>query len=184
MNKAALARLATEVRDEIGLTPSEPFDVPRWSALWGVPVLSLAQATDDPVALRRFTVEAPHLWSAALLREGEGHVILYNHVHSPPRILTDLTHEIAHILGEHRLNGSWMDQKGKCGASSEHEREAAELGGALLIPAAAARSHAIRGGAPSGLAMQYGVSEEMAVWRMRESGGTVIRLRRLAKRRA
>lgn len=182
MNKTELGRLADNVRDELGLDTKRPFDPYMWSDVWGVRILSLEQATDDPVTLHRLTVEAPELWSAALVKDQTGHFIIYNHAHSEARILSDLAHEIGHLVAEHRLDIAWMDTSGKkCGASPAHEKEAAELGGALLVPASAARTHAIYGRPTNTLAAQFNVSEEMASWRMQVSGGPKIRARWLAK---
>lgn len=184
MNKTDLGRLADDVRQELGLTPGEPFDPQLWAKDWGVTILSLDQATDDPVTLHRLTVEAPELWSAAVIKDGTGHLVIYNHAHSLPRILSDLAHEIGHLIGEHPLDVAWMDASGKkCGASPAHEKEAAELGGALLVPASEAKTHAIYGRPVAPLADRYGVSLEMATWRMRASGGEKIRQRYLAKKR-
>jgi hypothetical protein len=184
VNKEHLRRLAAEVRAELGLRPEQAFDPHLWSHEWGVPMLSLADVTEDPEALHRLTVEAPELWSAALISVGTGHAVIYNHAHAPARVLSDLTHEIAHLVAEHRIDSAWMQPGGKkCGASPEHEKEAAELGGALLIPAEEARVHAIAGRSEWALAERYRVSVEMATWRMRASGGTVIRRRMLDKRR-
>lgn len=184
MNKAELGRLANEVRKDLGLTPQQRFDPHLWSEHWGVNILSLDQATDDPVALRRLTQDAPELWSAAVVKDGSGHFIIYNHAHSAQRILSDLAHEIAHLVAEHRLDVAWMEPSGKkCGASPAHEKEAAELGAALLIPASEAKTHAVYGRDPQTLAERFGVSLEMSAWRMGVSGGSKIRERWLAKQR-
>lgn len=185
MNKAELARLADEVRSDLGLTPAERFDPQAWSDRWGVPILSLAEATDDAATLRRLTHDAPELWSAAVVKDGLSHFIIYNHAHVAARVLSDLAHEIAHLVAEHPLDVAWMEPNGKrCGASPMHEKEAAELGGALLVPAAEAKIHAIYGREPDALEGRYGVSREMATWRMAVSGGQKIRARWLAKQAA
>jgi len=182
LNKAELGRLADEVRSDLGLAPKQRFDPHLWSEQWGVEILSLDQATDDPIALQRLTQDAPELWSAAVVKDESGHFVIYNHAHSAPRVLSDLAHEIAHLVAEHRLDVAWMDPSGKkCGASPAHEKEAAELGGALLVPASEAKTHAVYGRQPEVLAERYGVSHEMAIWRMRASGGSKIRSRWLAK---
>lgn len=184
MNKAELGRLASSVREELGLTAHQRFDPLHWGQEWGVPILSLDQVTQDPITLRRLTQEAPELWSAAVIKNQLGHLVLYNHAHSAHRIRSDLAHEAAHLIAEHRLDVAWMEPGGKkCGASPDHEREAAELGAALLVPASEAKAHAIYGRPPETLAAKYGVSVEMATWRMGVSGGARIRQRWLAKQR-
>jgi hypothetical protein len=72
-----------------------------------------------------------------------------------------------------------MDDDGKCsGSSHDQEQEAAELAGALLVPAHVARAHAIRGGTADALALKYKVSWPTANWRMQLSGGPTIAARR------
>ncbi|KAA0921650.1 ImmA/IrrE family metallo-endopeptidase [Rhodococcus sp. ANT_H53B] len=101
----------------------------------------------------------------------------------PERTRSNLAHEVAHFAAEHELSDAWLDESGQCGASTkDNEKEANELGGALLVPAAAAKAHAISGGSSDELAEKYCVSVPMAEWRMRVSGGLIIAQRARAKR--
>lgn len=181
--KAALGRLASAVRVETGCGLYEPFDPWAWSNQNGIPFLSLAEIDVGEAAKHHFIVERPQAWSALLTRYDMQHVVLYNPAHSPERTRSNLAHEVAHFAAEHELSEAWMGENGQCsGSSSDHEREAAELAGALLIPAEVARAHAIKDGSADTLAAQYGVSLPMARWRMRASGGPIIAKR--AKKKA
>jgi hypothetical protein len=181
--KAALGRLAAEVRAELELDDDIAFDPWAWAKLWGVPFLALDEVENAPAAVRHFTEAATASWSAALIQDGFGQLVIFNSAHSPARIRSNLAHEVAHIVAEHELNAAWMGEENGCGgARPKDEKEAAELAGALLIPAAAAKAHAIYDRSAGALAARYGVSEPMARWRMRESGGTVIRQRIFSKR--
>jgi hypothetical protein len=181
--KAALGRLAAEIRADFGLAPSDAFDPHAWSEANGIPFISIAEFESTEAASRRFLVEKPEVWSAALLKDGRAHLVIYNPAHTTERIRSNLTHEVAHFEAEHPLSGGWLGDDGSCGGSSKpHEKEAAELAGALLVPAEVARVQAIRGGSAADLAARYRVSEPMAEWRMRESGGYVIAQRFQAKR--
>lgn len=183
MNKAAFGRLALEVRADFGTSPSDPFDPLLWSKEHGIPFISLRDFTSDEEAMRRFLVEKPEVWSAALLRDGRSHLVIYNPERSQERIRSDLTHEVAHFEAEHSLSAAWTDAKGSCGGTSKaQEREAAELAGAILVPQEHARIAAIRGYNPELVASSYRVSLEMAEWRMRISGGYAIRQRSRSKR--
>lgn len=172
--KAALGRLAAAVRSETGCDPHSPFDPWAWSTDNGIPFLSLDDIDISAAALNHFTVDRPHMWSALLTRYGMQHVVLYNPAHSPERIRSNLAHEVAHFAAEHELTDAWLDEKGRCSASTDYEKEAAELAGALLIPAGIARAHAIGGGTAEALAIKYQVSVQMASWRMQLSGGPTI----------
>lgn len=184
MNKAALGRLAGEVRRDFALSDDQPFDPLAWSTEHGIPFISLRDFTADEVAMRHFLEERPQVWSAALLRDGNRHFVIYNPERSRERIRSDLTHEVAHFEAEHDPSPAWTNEGGGCGGTSRaQEREAAELAGALLVPAARAKTAAIRGVDPRVIAARYQVSVEMAQWRMKMSGGYTIRERSLSKRR-
>jgi hypothetical protein len=181
-SKAALQRLAAAVRAELGLADTDPFDPYLWSREYGVPFLALDALPISDAARDRFTRDAPELWSAALLRAGTGHVVVYNPAHSAVRVRSNLAHEAAHLVAEHQLTPTWLDPQGKCsGTTRAQEVEAAELAGALLVPADRARALAIRRTDPSIVAMQYDVSVDMARWRLDASGGAVIAQRYRAK---
>ena len=171
--KAALGRLATAVRAETGCGPDDPFDPWAWSTDNGIPFLSLREIDVDAVVRNHFTVDRPQVWSALLTRYDMQHVVLYNSAHSAERIRSNLAHEVAHFAAEHELSEAWLDEDGRCSASRDHEQEAAELAGALLVPARSARMHAIGGGSAESLAVKYEVSVPMARWRIQVSGGPI-----------
>jgi len=181
-SKAALGRLAADLRAELGLSDSDPFDPFAWAKEWGVPFLSIAEVAASEEAVRRFGSERPDLWSAALIQDGRGHIVVYNAAHSPVRVRSNLAHEVAHVVVEHQMTSAWMTESSGCaGTSRADENEAAEFAGALLIPAERAKLHAIRGRDAASLALTYQVSIEMAQWRMRLSGGETIARRSQSK---
>lgn len=178
MNKAALGRLAKTIRNEHGFSDNEPFDPFSWSDENGIPFISLREFTADAAAMRRFLEEKPHVWSAALLRDGRRSLVIYNPERSNERIRSDLTHEVAHFEAEHDPSPAWTGENSGCGGTSKaQEAEAAELAGALLVPQEQAKAAVIKGIAPAIVASRYGVSIEMASWRMKMSGGYAIRER-------
>ena len=172
MNKAALGRLAKDVRSDFGLSEDQPFDPFRWSDENGIPFISLREFTADEAAMRRFLEEKPQVWSAALLRDGRRSLVIYNPERSNERIRSDLTHEVAHFEAEHDPSPAWTAKDSSCGGTTkDQEKEAAELAGALLVPQDKAKLAVIRGREPNLVAAQFSVSVEMAAWRMRMSGG-------------
>jgi len=178
VNKAALGRLAKEVREDFGLREDHPFNPFHWSNENGIPFISLRDFTADEAAMRRFLEEKPHVWSAALLRDGRRSLVIYNPERSTERIRSDLTHEVAHFEAEHDPSPAWTGEDSSCGGTTKaQEKEAAELAGALLVPQEKARAAVIRGIAPEVVAGRFQVSVEMATWRMKMSGGYAIRER-------
>ncbi|WP_063054739.1 ImmA/IrrE family metallo-endopeptidase [Nocardia salmonicida] len=185
MSKAALARLAAEVRLELGLRGHQPFDPFAWAEAYGVPFVSLDAVAMSEAARQRFTADTPDIWSAALLRDGTGHVVIYNSAHNAERVRSNLAHEVAHLVAEHTISAAWITEPNACGGTGrEQEIEAAELAGALLIPVEQARRSAMYGHDPAAVAARFKVSVEMATWRMRMSGGERIAARSRAKRQA
>ncbi len=175
MNKAALGRLAKEVRKDYDLSEDVPFDPFHWSDENGIPFISLRDFTADEAAMRRFLEEKPHVWSAALLRDGRRSLVIYNPERSGERIRSDLTHEVAHFEAEHDPSPAWTGADSGCGGTSKaQEKEAEELAGALLVPQEKAKIAVIKGIAPLVVANRYQVSIEMATWRMKMSGGYAI----------
>jgi len=178
MNKAALGRLAREVRTDLRLDDEQPFDPFRWSDENGIPFISLRDFTADEAAMRRFLEEKPHVWSAALLRDGRRSLVIFNPERSSERTRSDLAHEVAHFEAEHDPSPAWTGDDSSCGGTtSAQEKEAAELAGALLVPQESAKRAAIRGIEPRTVAARFQVSVEMATWRMKISGGYAIRER-------
>lgn len=183
-SKAELRRIAAEVRQDLGLGDHEQFNPLKWAQHWGVPFVSITEIGASSEAVDLFTDKKPDLWSAALIKRGSRHVVFYNPAHAPVRILSDLAHEVAHLVAEHPLDATWMESDGKrCGAGRILETEAAELAGALLVPTEVAKVYGIRGWDAGALALKFGVSVDMAKWRIGQAGGTVIRQRTLAKNR-
>lgn len=182
-SKAALGRLAAEVRQELGLSDAVPFDPHLWAREYGVPFVSIDEVAASPEAVEYFIRDRPDRWSAALLKNGSGHIVVYNSAHSVVRVRSNLAHEVAHLVAEHVLTSSWIDGDGCAGVGRSQETEAAELAGALLVPANAAKVHAMRGSPASSLAARFEVSIEMATWRMRASGGAKIAERAQMRRR-
>ncbi|BAK38287.1 hypothetical protein MLP_52730 [Microlunatus phosphovorus NM-1] len=184
-SKAALHRLAADVRAEIGLVATQPFDPEAWSEQYGVPIVKLSALQTEDEAVGRFLGAGSARWSAALLPNGTGQVVVYNDSHEDPRIRSDLAHEAAHVVAEHVVTLSWTTPDGRCsGWGKTQENEAAELAGALLIPPQIAQRSAMRGVPTVDLAQQYGVSVQMAQWRMSVSGGALIADRARRKRRS
>lgn len=186
--KADLRRLAVEIRTtDLGLTDRQPLDPYQLAEEHGVDVYSLpdlAAAGCPQETIDFFTSVEPDAWSAALVPAGTGQFIIENHAHTPPRRRSNLGHEMAHLLLEHEFDRIlFSDGKGcRDPANRPLEREAAELAGELLLPIAAARPAAMKGCPEQQLADEYGVSVEIARWRMNVSGGHTI-AQRAAKRR-
>jgi Zn-dependent peptidase ImmA (M78 family) len=169
VNKAALRRLALEVREEVSLTPHDPFDPFELAELYGVDVVRLSEIHCSPEALAHFQVSRPEVFSGALVPLSDGStVIVENDAHVLERRLSTASHEMSHVVLEHPFQASLTDAKGCRVASQGHESEATELSGELLLPSEAARRLAYYGASDEEAAEKFGVSVPFARWRLND----------------
>lgn len=171
MNKAALKRLALELRSELDLTAHDPFDPLTLAELYGVEVVQLSTLECSPAALGHFQIDRPDIFSGALVPLADGGtVIVENDGHLPERRVSTASHEMAHVVLEHPF-GATLSDAGKCRlVNKDLEDEAAELSGELLLPTDAARRLALQGASNDEAARQFGVSVDLARWRMNATG--------------
>jgi hypothetical protein len=179
LTKAAVKRLAVEVRQELGLTLDAVLDPYALAELYGVPVFTLEEVGCSPPALKHFTVARPQIFSAALVPCRTGAVIVENAAHAPVRRRSTLTHEMAHVLLEHRFTAMLVNDRGCRSWDGNQEAQANELAGELLVPFETAKRLAYRGVTNEEVALAYQVSVEFAAWRMNATGA-----RKIARRRA
>jgi hypothetical protein len=175
--KTEARRLALDVRSELGLDALAPFDVVGWAQLYGVPLLALRDLPCGDRARERFSGDGASVWSAALIPNGTGQVIIYNSCHGPARIKSDVTHEAAHVLLEHP-NVTSVSMNQGCAREPELEEEANELAGELLLPTSAAHRMARRRLSDREVGLMFGISAEMARWRLNSTGARLIARRR------
>jgi Zn-dependent peptidase ImmA (M78 family) len=108
---------------------------------------------------------------------GSGAVIIENDSHPTARRRSTMGHELADVFGEHKFGTSLVNERGCRLADQMQEDEAAEIGGELLIPFEAAKKLARRNATTEAVALQFGVSTDMARWRMDATGARIIAAR-------
>lgn len=182
MNKAQLKRLALELREEVGLSPFEVFDPYRLAELYGVDVYQLCDLECSPEAMTHFRVTRSEVFSGALVPVGTGAVIIENDAHDPFRRRSTAAHEMAHVTLGHPFTATMVNERGCRTAEPAHEAEAAELGGELLLSFEAAKGLAWFRLSDEEAALKYGVSVEIARWRLNATGARKIASRARAKR--
>lgn len=177
--KAAAKRLALEVRAEVGLRATDPFDPYQVAELYGIQVCRLSELECSESARRHFMEDNPTALSGALIPIGSRLVVLDHDGHSVARRKSTLSHEISHVLLEHSFMASaLLDSRGCRTSDSGQEKEVTELSGELLVPFDAAVAMAWRDLDDTAVASEMGVSMELARWRMNVSGARKIVSRR------
>jgi Zn-dependent peptidase ImmA (M78 family) len=179
-SKAACKRLAAEVRTEIGLQPMDALDPWKLAQVYGVEVIPLSALPVSSEIREHFIIARQDLFSGALVPLGNGAVIVENDSHPPARRRSTMSHELAHIFGEHKFGTSLVSERGCRLADQLQEDEAAEIGSELLIPFEAAKQLARRKTTNEEVALQFGVSTDLARWRMDATGARLIARRQVA----
>lgn len=125
--------------------------------------------------LKALAAIQPDAFSAGTFRLEDGrYVVVFNSLHTPTRVRSDIAHELAHLLLEHETRS--LERIGEFGfftCNAEQEEEANWLAGCLLLPREAAVRTVRRGWSAAKVADEYGISEQMARFRLHASGATV-----------
>lgn len=183
LNKAACKRLAAQVREELGLTPMDALDPWDLAREYGIDVVQLSDLPVGDQVRDHFTVHRTDVFSGALVPLGTGVLIVENDAHPLVRRRSTMGHELAHVLGEHTFSAGFVNERGCRIADDVQEGEAAEIGAELLVPFEAAKLLARRGATNQEVALQFGVSVELARWRMDSTGARLMAKRRAATTR-
>jgi Zn-dependent peptidase ImmA (M78 family) len=184
INKAACKRLAGEVRAELGLEPMDALDPWQLAELYGVRVVALGALPLDHSIREHFHNVRPHVFSGALLPHRTGALIVENDAHPLARRRSTMGHEMAHVVGEHQFGTSLVNERGCRTADKVQEDEAAEISGELLVPFEGAKRLARQKATDDEVALRFGVSLELARWRMNATGARIIARRAASYRRA
>jgi Zn-dependent peptidase ImmA (M78 family) len=177
--KTEAKRIALAERRDLDISPFDPLDPYHHAEKWGIKVYNLDSGVVSAEAVHHFSVVQPSKFSAMLVPDGTGHLIIENHTHDPLRRRSTIAHEMSHVILEHEFDILLGDGNACRSSASPVEAEAAELSGELLIPSDAALKVAKLGWTDQEVANHFQVSLKMAAWRMNGTGA-----RKRAKRAA
>ena len=177
--KARSNDIALGLRKQAGLSETAPLDPRRIFQRLSIQVVPLSEFRSVSLLETEALLSDSGGFSAMLVPVGRGkRVVIHNDFHSPRRQVSNLAHELAHVLLAHPPEVVCMGDLARR-HDSLVEAEAAHLGGCILVPNEAAYRLAISGVDNSRAADMYGVSEEMITYRLRMSGA-LKRVRRYA----
>ena len=181
--KSEAERIARRVRTELHMRAAQPVEPEVLAKLMGIEV----RAGDELIPTDRFRqLEKiqPDAFSACTLRPSADRlVVVYNPLSAPSRRSSDLAHELAHILLNHKLGR--LERLGNINFLScdqLQEEEAAWLSGCLLLPRPLLLAEVRKGSSVEEIAKKCGVSEEMAQYRLNVTG--VLRQKRAVVKKA
>lgn len=169
---AQAERLAASVRAELGLDLHDRLDPEGLAEEYGVPVVPITDLIAEgalSASIQQLTVIDDGCFSAGTVLAGSSRLIIFNPVHGDGRLANSVTHELAHLLLEHRP-GPAIGPGGCRVWDQEMEDEANLLAATLLVSRDAALACA-RVGLPHEIgAARFGVSTELMRWRTGHSG--------------
>ena len=168
--KAEAARLAAEVRRELGLDSLDRLDPRHLARHLEIPIMALSDLSGASADAAYLLYEESAAFSAVTVFRGHRRFIVHNDSHSESRQNSNLSHELSHPLLLHEPTPALDGITGSRIWNPTYEAEADWLAGELLVtPAmalAVARDQLTREEAME----QFEVSSSMLTWRLNMTG--------------
>lgn len=161
--------LAGEVRTELAISELDPLDPRRLAALLEIPIVGLSELALAAPAVDYLLSTDSGAFSAATVFCGARRTIVHNDGHAPSRQNSNLAHELAHGLLQHRPTCA-LDAVGCRNWDQDVEDEAAWLAGVLLVSEAATIAIAQGRWGLAEAARHFRVSERMIRYRLNATG--------------
>jgi Zn-dependent peptidase ImmA (M78 family) len=171
--KAWCERFSLQKRKELGLHAKDPLDPRALAANLGIKVWVIEQVPELSEKSQRVLLAGDGGWSAATICVADRKLIILNSAHSVGRQSSDLMHELAHQVLEHRPSALEVSADGIMMLNSydrKQEEEADWLAACLLLPRDALVHIKKRIPDSTDAATQYGVSRAMLKYRLDVSG--------------
>jgi Zn-dependent peptidase ImmA (M78 family) len=168
--KAEAERLATKVRDEMGLGAHKPLEIDALVRQVGAQLRS-ADALTSLAKLQELEALQPGAFSACTFDFGSRKIIVVSPLASDERQRSDASHEASHLLLSHSVKE--VEQLGGLSfftCDPDEEQEANWLAGCLLLPRELLVRALRQGLDAAGIAEVNSVSLQMANFRLRTTG--------------
>lgn len=168
--KAKAEREATRLREELDLGPSAQLDIRKLAEHMSVAIVS-ADTLIDRARLEELERLQAFAFSAATFEVRGNSYVVTNPLRSIGRIISDIAHELAHLLLKHELSEiRELDGVPFRTCRPNEEEEATAFGGTLLLPRDLLLNAARRGIGPDEIAAENRVTLEMARYRYNSTG--------------
>lgn len=178
--KSHVNKLAMETRAEMGLGKLDRLEPLVLASFLDIPVLSLSSLqAEEPAGTHHFLKKDPQAFSAVTVFSGLKRLVVHNDAHESGRQASNIAHELSHGLLQHAPTPA-LDSMGCRDWDQVIEDEAQWLAGALLITEEAAVWAIRRGLDLHEIAQRFGVSVDMARWRINMTGARKRALRKSA----
>jgi Zn-dependent peptidase ImmA (M78 family) len=168
--RANAERTAAAIRADLSLQPADPLPLEDAAEARRVGVVSAGDLVDVARLEELDRIQA-FAFSACTLDVAGRLIIVVNPLRSEARRRSDVSHELSHILLDHQLT-EIREVAGvpfrTCRA--EQEEEATTLGGTLLLPRPLLLRAVRQGMDVDQIATEYGVTQEMARFRVNTTG--------------
>jgi Zn-dependent peptidase ImmA (M78 family) len=179
--KTDAERTAMDIRAELGWSATDALDVFAVADQWGIPVVPMSGCCVHGFHQVFQTCEQES-FSAITIFTGTARLIVHNDSHHPHRQSSNIAHELSHCILEHEPAPLRDDDSGCRDWNASYEAEADWLGGTLLIPREGGLHFVKVGWSIEEIAAHYRVSEQLAKWRLNQTG-VMQQVERLARRR-
>lgn len=171
--KAEAERISIGARELLGLNADDPIDPWAYAAARGVVVLDMDKLKLETRHRDQLLVRDNESWSGLTLKLDDRFFVVINPTHQMGRQRNTLMHEIAHIHLGHtpaRVDFSTSGMMLLSDYPVDQEDEADWLASAILIPRDSLYSLRRAGKNSEDIASIFGVSKQLADWRIRMTG--------------
>lgn len=168
-------RVAQTLRDEMGLEAEDPVDPFELVKILGVEIWTPSEVPGLPSdVLDQLLQVDPWGWSAVSLDlPGDRCLLIYNPRKSAGRQASDIIHELAHFILEHKPATIILSPDGGLAMRTfnpKQEDEANWLGWSILLPRSALLKSRRKGLDIGDIAKHYRVTESLVRFRLNKSG--------------
>ena len=172
--KSWVERAATGLRREMRLKSHEPLKPSQVAEFLDVRLMTPLDVPGVPrEVLDQLLRRDPSGWSAVSLTLNSTSLVIYNPKHSQGRQASDIMHELAHIILDHRPATLILSHDGNTVMRSydaKQEEEANCLAWGLLLPRDALVNAKRLNHSTAEIADRYGVSQKLVTFRMDTTG--------------